>query len=61
MHEAIFVLIRVSEDYTLSIQAIILQATPDSHDEGSLVHTFLCVSELFLSFGESLSYGKLLL
>jgi hypothetical protein len=43
------------------IQAITLRATPGTHDEGRLVLALVRATGLFLSFGEPLSYGKLLL
>jgi hypothetical protein len=43
------------------ILAITLQATPGTHDEGRLVLALVRATGLFLSFGEPLSYGKLLL
>jgi hypothetical protein len=44
-----------------AILAITLEATPGTHDEGRLVLARVRVTGLFLSFGEPLSYGKLLL
>ncbi len=43
------------------ILTITLQATPGTHDEGRLVLALVRATGLFLSFGEPLSYGKLLL
>ena len=42
------------------ILAITLEATPGTHDEGRLVLALVRGTGLFLSFGEPLSYGKLL-